>query len=155
MLELLWMEGLDKTTYKVLFPITTPLTPWPPQITDCECWIWSRMFFVLFCFFFTIIVFMWSDTQPQKKAFDVLLGYFLPDVKLLNITFGSELLTVSEVIIKGIVLQEQSFPNGTKAFTLQVPFSEPHVQVKVCRSLLVYGSVFPACICPVLTWFHL
>ncbi|XP_051732227.1 zona pellucida protein AX 2 isoform X2 [Ctenopharyngodon idella] len=104
MLELLWMEGLDKTTYKVLFPITTPLTPWPPQITDY--------------------------TQPQKKAFDVLLGYFLPDVKLLNITFGSELLTVSEVIIKGIVLQEQSFPNGTKAFTLQVPFSEPHVQVK-------------------------
>ncbi|XP_048064404.1 zona pellucida protein AX 2 isoform X1 [Megalobrama amblycephala] len=107
MLELLWKEGLDKTTYKVLFPITTPLTPWPPQIID--------------------------NTQPKKKIFDILLGYFLPDVELLNITFGSELLTVSEIIITGLVLQEQSFLNGTKAFNLQVPFSEPYVQVKIFR----------------------
>ncbi|XP_067273365.1 zona pellucida protein AX 2 [Pseudorasbora parva] len=107
MLELMWIEGLDKTVYKVLFPITTPLNPSPPQITD--------------------------NTQPQKKVFDVLLGYFLPDVVLLNITFGTELLTVSEVIINGISLQKHSFPNGTKAFTLQVPFSKPYVQVKNLR----------------------
>ncbi|RXN26748.1 zona pellucida sperm-binding 2-like isoform X2 [Labeo rohita] len=107
MLELLWKEGLDKTTYKVLFPITTPLTPWPLQVTDY--------------------------TQPKQKVFDILLGYFLPDVELLNITFGSELLTVSEVLIKGIGLQEHSFPNDTKAFALQVPFSEPHVQIKSFR----------------------
>ncbi|XP_056118661.1 zona pellucida protein AX 2 [Rhinichthys klamathensis goyatoka] len=107
MLELMWMEGQDKTTYKVLFPITTPLTPWPPQITD--------------------------NTKPKQKVFEALLGYFLPDVVLLNITFGSELLTVSEVIIKGIGLQEQSFPNGTKAFALQVPFSQPYVQEKTLR----------------------
>ncbi|XP_073708828.1 zona pellucida protein AX 2 [Garra rufa] len=103
MLELLWREGLDKTTYKVLFPITTPLTPWPPQVTDY--------------------------TQPKQKVFDILLGYFLPDVEMLNITFGSELFTVSEVIIKGIGLLEHSLPNDTKAFTLQVPFSDPHVQI--------------------------
>lgn len=36
MMEVLWKEGLDKTLYKVLFPITTPLTPWMPQITDSE-----------------------------------------------------------------------------------------------------------------------
>lgn len=84
---------------------------------------------------------MWSDTQPKQKVFEALLSYFLPDVVLLNITFGSELLTVSEVIIKGIGLQEQSFPNGTKAFALQVPFSQPYVQQKVRISLLVYEAV--------------
>ncbi|KAF4099251.1 zona pellucida protein AX 2 [Onychostoma macrolepis] len=107
MLELLWKEGEDETTYKVLFPITTPLTPWPPQVTDY--------------------------TQPEQRVFDVLLGYFLPDVELLNITIGSELHTVSEIIIKGINLQEHSFPNDTKAFALQVHFSEPYVQIKMFR----------------------
>uniref|UniRef100_A0A673HFR5 Uncharacterized LOC107712422 n=1 Tax=Sinocyclocheilus rhinocerous TaxID=307959 RepID=A0A673HFR5_9TELE len=107
MLEVLWKEGLDKTSYKVLFPITTPLTPWPLQVIDY--------------------------TQPKQKVFDLLLGYFLPDVELLNITFVSELLTVSEIINKGIVLHEQSFSNDTKAFTLQVPFSDPQVQIKNFR----------------------
>lgn len=79
---------------------------------------------------------MWSDTQLEQRVFDVLLGYLLPDVELVNITFGSELLTVSEIIIKGINLQEHSFPNNTKAFALQVPFSEPYVQIKVCISRL-------------------
>lgn len=79
---------------------------------------------------------MWSDTQPEQRVFGVLLGYFLPDVELLNITFGSELLTVSEIILKGVNLQEHSFPNDTKAFVLQVPFSEPYVQIKVRISLL-------------------
>uniref|UniRef100_A0A671QGJ0 Zona pellucida protein AX 2 n=1 Tax=Sinocyclocheilus anshuiensis TaxID=1608454 RepID=A0A671QGJ0_9TELE len=110
MLELLWKEGQEKTSYKVLFHITTPLTPWPPQVTDY--------------------------TQPEQMVFDVLLGYFLPDVELLNITFGSELLTFSEIIIQGINLQEHSFPNDTKYFALQVSFSEPYVQIKVCISLL-------------------
>ncbi|XP_043075297.1 zona pellucida protein AX 2 isoform X2 [Puntigrus tetrazona] len=107
MLELLWKEGQDKTTYKVLFPITTPLTPWPPQVTH--------------------------STQLEQKVFDVMLGYFLPDVELLNITFGSELLVVSDIIIKGIYLQEHSFLNDTKAFALRVPFSEPYVQIKTLR----------------------
>uniref|UniRef100_A0A8C1Y8R3 Zona pellucida protein AX 2 n=1 Tax=Cyprinus carpio TaxID=7962 RepID=A0A8C1Y8R3_CYPCA len=106
-LELLWKEGLDMTSYKVLFPITTPLTSSQLQVKDY--------------------------TQPKQKVFDVLLGYFLPDVELLNITFVSELLTVSEIINKGILLQEHSFSNDTKAFTLQVPFSDPQVQIKNFR----------------------
>ncbi|XP_026089540.1 uncharacterized protein LOC113063394 [Carassius auratus] len=107
MLELLWKEGLDKTSYKVLFPITTPLTSWQLQVIDY--------------------------TNPNQKVFDMLLGYFLPDVELLNITFDSELLTVSEIINKGILLQEHTFSNDTKAFTLQVPFSDPRVQIKNFR----------------------
>lgn len=98
---------------------------------------------------------MWSDTQPKQKVFDVLLGYFLPDVELLNITFVSELLTVSEIINKGILLQEHSFSNDTKAFTLQVPFSDPQVQIKVCFKL-VYVAVIPPCmVYLVLKWFHM
>ncbi|XP_059369158.1 uncharacterized protein LOC132107038 [Carassius carassius] len=107
MLEFLWKEGQDKTMYKVLFPITTPLTPWSPQVTDY--------------------------TELELRVFDVFLGFFPPDVELLNITFGSEMLTVSEINIKGINMEEHSFPNNTKAFALQVPFSEPHVQIKTFR----------------------
>uniref|UniRef100_A0A8C2HQJ4 Zona pellucida protein AX 2 n=1 Tax=Cyprinus carpio TaxID=7962 RepID=A0A8C2HQJ4_CYPCA len=130
MLELLWKEGQDKTTYKVLFPITTPLTPWSPQVKDY--------------------------TQLEQRVFDVLLGYLLPDVELVNITFGSELLTVSEIIIKGINLQEHSFPNNTKAFALQVPFSEPYVQIKTVRPDLrtyVLDLVFGFVILPERTAF--
>ncbi|XP_056620677.1 zona pellucida protein AX 2 [Triplophysa dalaica] len=102
MIEILWKEGLDNTTYKVLFPITTPLTYLTPQFTD--------------------------NTKAELKMFDVLLGYFLPDVQLWNITFGFEVLSVSEVIHRGLILQEHSYPNGTKAFSLQVSFSDPNVQ---------------------------
>jgi len=84
---------------------------------------------------------MWSDTKPKQKVFEALLGYFLPDVVLLNITFGSELLAVSEAIAKGIGLEEQIFPNGSKAIALQVPFSPPYVEEKVCIFLLVYEAV--------------
>ncbi|KAI7800027.1 hypothetical protein IRJ41_022789, partial [Triplophysa rosa] len=112
MIEILWKEGLDNTTYKVLFPITTPLTPWMPQMID--------------------------NTQAKLKMFDVLLGYYLPDVQLWNITFGSELLSVSEVIHKGFILQEHSFPNGTRAFSLQVSFFDPNVQKNLQTDVTTY-----------------
>nr|XP_055042356.1 zona pellucida protein AX 2 [Misgurnus anguillicaudatus] len=102
MLEMLWKELLDRTTYQVLFPITTPLTPWQPQITD--------------------------NTLAKQKMFDVLLGYFLPDVELLNITVGSQVLSISELISRGFGIQEHHFPNGTKGFSFRVSFSDPNVQ---------------------------
>lgn len=38
MVELLWREkgGSEETRYKALLPISTPLLPRPPHITDCE-----------------------------------------------------------------------------------------------------------------------
>lgn len=59
--------------------------------------------------------------------FDVLLGSFLPDVELVNITFSTTVLTVAEATARGFIIQEHRFQNGSKAILLQVPFSDPFV----------------------------
>ncbi|TRY86295.1 hypothetical protein DNTS_016119 [Danionella cerebrum] len=105
--ELLWQDELHKTRYRVSFPITTPLTPAPPQIID--------------------------NTEPKEKTFDVSLGFFLPDVELLNITIGTELFTVPELAVRDIGLLERVQSNATKVFVLQIPFSEPNVRVQKDR----------------------
>ncbi|XP_051952187.1 uncharacterized protein LOC127622214 isoform X2 [Xyrauchen texanus] len=99
MLEILWSEGgFDSTRYKVLFPIKTPFMPRPPQAVDY--------------------------TNVDQRVFDVLLGTFLHDVQLVNITFSTGVLTVAEANARGFNVQEHRFQNGSKAFRLQVPFSD-------------------------------
>nr|XP_019963150.1 PREDICTED: uncharacterized protein LOC109642700 isoform X1 [Paralichthys olivaceus] len=97
MLEVLWRaeDTQDDTRYKVLFPITTPLMPRPPQVIDA--------------------------TVPQDRMFTVHVGTFLPDVELRNITFSTGVLTVEESNARGFPVQEHSFSNGSKSFSLQVP----------------------------------
>uniref|UniRef100_A0A8C7LMW4 ZP domain-containing protein n=1 Tax=Oncorhynchus mykiss TaxID=8022 RepID=A0A8C7LMW4_ONCMY len=98
MLELLWRaeDTQADTRYKVLFPITTPLMPRPPHVTEI----------------------------PEQKVFNVLLGTFLHDVSLLNITFTTGVLTVTECNARGFDFQEHRFANSSKTFSLQVPFSD-------------------------------
>ncbi|XP_016353310.1 zona pellucida protein AX 1 isoform X4 [Sinocyclocheilus anshuiensis] len=120
MLELLWSDGgMDSTRYKVLFPIKTPFMPRPPHFVDF--------------------------TDVDQRVFDVLLGPFLYDIELVNITFSTGVLTVAEVNARGINIQEQRFQNGSKAFRLQVPFSDSFVRtqadlvVRVYTLRLIYG----------------
>ncbi|MGH0128990.1 UNVERIFIED_CONTAM: hypothetical protein FKN15_037091 [Acipenser sinensis] len=68
------------------------------------------------------------DTVPEDQLFNVTLGTFLPDVELVEIIVGQETLTVPEANLKGYNVQEHCFPNGSKAYTLQVPFEDPNVQ---------------------------
>ncbi|XP_026146126.1 uncharacterized protein LOC113120496 [Carassius auratus] len=99
MLELLWSEGgMDATRYKVLFPIKTPFMPSPPHFVDF--------------------------TDADQRMFDVLLGPFLYDTELVNLTFSTGVLTVAEANARGINIQEQPFQNGSKAFRLKVDFSD-------------------------------
>ncbi|KAK2883915.1 hypothetical protein Q8A67_017552 [Cirrhinus molitorella] len=117
MLELLWSEGgMDATRYRVLFPIKTPLMPRPPQFVDL--------------------------TDVDQRMFDVFLGPFLYDVELVNITFSGGVLTVAESNLRGFNIQEQRFQNGSKAFRLQVPFSDLFV-VKTQVDLLVTVYTLP------------
>ncbi|MGH0190918.1 UNVERIFIED_CONTAM: hypothetical protein FKN15_051331 [Acipenser sinensis] len=44
---------------------------------------------------------------------------------------GPETLTVLEANLKGYNVQEHVFPNGSKTYTLQVPFVDPNVKQKV------------------------
>uniref|UniRef100_A0A674EB27 Zona pellucida protein AX 1 n=1 Tax=Salmo trutta TaxID=8032 RepID=A0A674EB27_SALTR len=100
MLELLWRAENTQadTRYKVLFPITTPLMPRPPHVID--------------------------STVPEQRVFDILLGTFLHDVELMNITFTTRVLTVAECNARGFDVQEHHFANGSKTFSLRVPFSD-------------------------------
>ncbi|XP_044025912.1 zona pellucida protein AX 1 isoform X2 [Siniperca chuatsi] len=98
MLEVLWRADntqLD-TRYKVLFPITTPLMPRPPHIQD--------------------------DTVPEDRVFKVHSRAFLHDVELRNITFSTGVLTVEECNDRGFTIKEHSFTDGTKSFSIKVPF---------------------------------
>lgn len=56
-----------------------------------------------------------------------MLGSFLPDVVLLNITLSSGVLSVEEANDKGFHVQEHLFTNSSKAFSIAVPFSDPAV----------------------------
>ncbi|XP_054474087.1 zona pellucida protein AX 1 [Anoplopoma fimbria] len=98
MLEVLWRttDTQDDTRYKVLFPITTPLMPRPPHVQD--------------------------DTVPETRVFSVHLGTFIHDVELRNITFSTGVLTVEESRARGFTVQEHSYFNRTKSFSLLVPF---------------------------------
>ncbi|CAJ1077005.1 zona pellucida protein AX 1 isoform X3 [Xyrichtys novacula] len=99
MLEVLWRADntQEDTRYKVLFPITTPLMPRPPHAQDA--------------------------TVPEDRVFSVHVGTFLPDVELRNITFPTGVLTVGESNARGFTVQEHVFANGSRSFSLTVPFS--------------------------------
>uniref|UniRef100_A0A667XWR0 Uncharacterized LOC115356181 n=1 Tax=Myripristis murdjan TaxID=586833 RepID=A0A667XWR0_9TELE len=115
MLELLWTEdnAHEETRYKVLFPITTPLMSWPPQITD--------------------------NTVPEERIFKVLLGPLGSDVALVNITFPTEVLSVADCNVRGFNVLEHESHNGSKAFTLQVPFTDPVVMQMKEAGITVYS----------------
>ncbi|XP_035535234.1 zona pellucida protein AX 1 isoform X1 [Morone saxatilis] len=124
MLEVLWKadNAQDKTRYKVLFPITTPLMPRPPHAQD--------------------------NTVPEERVFSVYLGTLLHDVELSNITFSTGVLTVEECNARGFPVQEHSFPNGSKSFFLQVPFDadvvlkhNPEALVTVYFLPLIFGLI--------------
>uniref|UniRef100_A0A8C7LCN1 ZP domain-containing protein n=1 Tax=Oncorhynchus kisutch TaxID=8019 RepID=A0A8C7LCN1_ONCKI len=131
MLELLWIEEVahENTSYKVLFPITTPPMARPPQVHTP------------------------LDTVPEQAVFVLELGTFNLDVELLNITFPTMVLTVAECNARGFNVQEQRSPDNTlKTFRMEVPFSDPVVfkerraeqGVTTFTLQLIYGLViFP------------
>ncbi|XP_061668879.1 zona pellucida protein AX 1 [Syngnathoides biaculeatus] len=103
MLEVLWRceRSHEDTRYKILFPITTPLMPRPPQAVDF--------------------------TNAEERLFSIHVGTFVEDVELKNITFSTGTYTSEECGIKGFVVQEHRHPGGTKSFSLKVPFAATEV----------------------------
>lgn len=67
--------------------------------------------------------------------FNFILGDFLHDVELKNITFTTGLLTVQECNTRGYTVQEHILPDNTKGFSLQVPF-DADVVLKMVWKLL-------------------
>lgn len=73
-----------------------------------------------------------SDTVPEARVFTVVLGTFLHDVVLKNITFSTGVLTV-ESNARGFTIQEHRYKNGTKGYSLSVPFDSDVVLKNVCQ----------------------
>nr|XP_040016670.1 uncharacterized protein LOC120808108 [Gasterosteus aculeatus aculeatus] len=118
MLEVVWRttDGKDDTRYKVLFPIATPLMPQLPHFRE--------------------------NTVPEARVFSVVLGTFLQDVVLKNITFSTGVLTVEESNTRGFTIQEHRYKNGTKGYSLSVPF-DSDVVLKHNPELLVTTYSLP------------
>lgn len=74
-----------------------------------------------------------SDTVPEARVFTVVLGTFLHDVVLKNITFSTGVLTVEESNTRGFTIQEHRYKNGTKGYSLSVPFDSDVVLKHVCQ----------------------
>lgn len=151
MLEVLWRADdiKDDTRYKVLFPITTPLMPRPPHHRDGKSHFLVK----------TLKIHLWrgggskpspfcsSDTVTEDRVFSVHLGTFLHDVELRNITFSTGVFTPEECKARGFNVQKHSFPNGTKSFSLKVPFDADVVLKNVCeltslQSMLIFSAFF-------------
>lgn len=79
------------------------------------------------------------------------LGHFALDVVLMNITLGSEVLSVTDCMTRGFNIMEHLSHNDTmRVFSLQVPFTDPAVSKLVnlnfingINLLLLYLNVFP------------
>lgn len=132
MLELLWTEDSvhEDTRYKVLLPIMTP--PWshPPYVIDCKYLMTYLNASASQCCLHSS--YCPTDTVPEGRLFDVLLGSFGPDVALINITFPAEVLSVADCNVRGLNVLEHTFPNSSsKYFTLKVPFMDSVVLQKV------------------------
>uniref|UniRef100_A0ACB8EXF3 Uncharacterized protein n=1 Tax=Sphaerodactylus townsendi TaxID=933632 RepID=A0ACB8EXF3_9SAUR len=77
-----------------------------------------------------------NNTVPDRGYFDVSLGNFLPDVALVTVAIGGKPLTPRELQSRGCNLAEVPNPNGTRAFTLAVPFDDPLIQQEY-----LYGNI--------------
>ncbi|KAM3931003.1 uncharacterized protein RB166_004494 [Leptodactylus fuscus] len=101
-LENLWVDdGWGITRYTIIKDITTPFEPQPPVITN--------------------------ETVPATLIFDIMVGPFLPDVQLVNLTIGNTTLTVPRATNLGYVVENITHPNGSVTFVLKVPFLNENV----------------------------
>ncbi len=88
-----------------------------------------------------------TDTVPEEQIFKVLLGPFSSDVALINVTFPSEVLSMSDCNMRGFNVLEHISPNSSsKVFTLEVPFTDRVVLQMVTFPLTLGNGIlfFPS-----------
>ncbi|XP_044146833.1 uncharacterized protein LOC122935133 [Bufo gargarizans] len=105
-LENVWVDdGWGVTKYTIIKDITTPFEQRTPVITN--------------------------ETIPSTQIFNCTVGPFLPDVRLVNVSVGGTMLTVSEGVKRGYTIENRTTPDGTVTFILKVPFSDQLVSKEV------------------------
>ncbi|XP_038605778.1 uncharacterized protein LOC119931127 [Tachyglossus aculeatus] len=91
------------TKHTIIKAITTPLKLQEPIITN--------------------------NTNTSTRYFNVSIGPFLPDVKLVHLTIDGKLITMSEANQYGFQVFETMYPNGTKGYVIEAGFDAPGVTV--------------------------
>ncbi|XP_040285799.1 uncharacterized protein LOC120998990 [Bufo bufo] len=105
-LENVWVDdGWGVTKYTIIKDIATPFEQRTPVITN--------------------------ETIPSTQIFNCTVGPFLPDVRLVNVSVGGTMLTVSEGVKRGYTIENRTNPDGTVTFILKVPFSDQLVSKEV------------------------
>ncbi|OCT90720.1 uncharacterized protein zpy1.L isoform X2 [Xenopus laevis] len=92
----------DTTRHSVIKPINTPFKPLLPIFIN--------------------------RTVPENHYFNVSLGNFFPDVGLKAFIIRRVMVTLDEANRRGFRVQTVDNGNGTRAYVLQVPFSDPLVE---------------------------
>lgn len=81
---------------------------------------------IFFNYFFPL-----ADTIPEKRTFNVSVGNFLPDVELVALTVGTQIIPVDEANKTGFTIYEMPLPNNTKVYVVEVPFENENIEQEV------------------------
>ncbi|KAG8430290.1 hypothetical protein GDO86_018044, partial [Hymenochirus boettgeri] len=92
----------DTTRHSAIKPISTPFRP-------------QTLIFI-------------NNTDPKTRLFNVSLGNFFPDVDLKSFVIKGVNVALEEAKIRGFQVAKVDNRNGTDAYVLQVPFSDPLVK---------------------------
>ncbi|XP_055492341.1 uncharacterized protein LOC129697654 [Leucoraja erinacea] len=101
-IELLAEHQWELTKYTIIHPVASPFMPRPPIVTN--------------------------NTIPEKRTFNVSVGNFLPDVELVALTVGTQIIPVDEANKTGFTIYEMPLPNNTKVYVVEVPFENENIE---------------------------
>ncbi|NXG48592.1 ZP2 protein, partial [Psilopogon haemacephalus] len=69
-----------------------------------------------------------NNSNLTAKLMNVTVGTFLPDVELVNLTIEEAIVAVPEAVQRGYLTNEIRYPNGSKAYIIQVPLDVTSVK---------------------------
>lgn len=73
---------------------------------------------------------------------NVTVGTFLPDVKLVTLTIEGTTVALPEAVQHGYLTYEIRYPNGSKAYIIQVPLDAPSIKKEVRTRTLQHTMVW-------------
>ncbi|NXX39492.1 ZP2 protein, partial [Tricholaema leucomelas] len=69
-----------------------------------------------------------NNSNLTARLMNVTVGTFLPDVELVNLTIEEATVAVPEAVQHGYLIDEIRYPNGSKAYVIQVPLDVTSVK---------------------------
>ncbi|NXJ80280.1 ZP2 protein, partial [Trogon melanurus] len=74
-----------------------------------------------------------NNSNVSVRLMNVTVGTFLSDVELVNLTIEGTTVAVPEAVQHGYLTNEITYPNGSKAYVIQVPLDAPSIKKEYMR----------------------